>query len=508
LGGRAKRRCVSTWNQISTEIRYSNLAGTTVVSSTSMVYDPAMRLTSLQDRNSGGSFLANYTYAYDAASQATSEQLNGTTTSYGYDAANELTSFGSTNYSYDLNGNRNYGSYSTGPGNSSNQLQTRRLYLDGVDQVFDRVSSGGTAAWYLSDRLGSIRDITDNSGNVIDHVDFDGFGNVTNETQPSNGDRYKWTGRELDSETGLQYNRARYYAGTLERWTTQDPVGLAAGDPDLYRYAANAPTMASDPAGLDAPVMAGYVALMEEMYHMGHDVNGKWDATRYFVYGLGPMTDALGVLRYNAVYQSVFVYSPPDTAAWYQSLYFYAGTALYGLRGGHGPITSDAEMYEKGCYGLVTLRIGRDPYDPANYFFTHLADATDKAEKLGPDARMFAIQWAGDLDYTAAPTREYCSEVVWNGVKHTDGNHATWVQDTPAQGFWEWLGPKGWLAADDFFSYDGSPRNVTHSPTLPVEGDGHLYDNVVYGVAWPVASAFKPAANGKLNPTEAPYETF
>src|SRR6516165_252074 len=83
----------------------------------------------------------------------------------------------------------------------SNQLQMRRLYLDTVDSVFARISSAGTAAWYLPDRLDSVRDITDNTGTVIDHIDYDGFGNVTNETQSANGDRYKWTARESDSET-------------------------------------------------------------------------------------------------------------------------------------------------------------------------------------------------------------------------------------------------------------------------------------------------------------------
>src|SRR5206468_4002394 len=95
--------------------------------------------------------------------------------------------------------------------NGTNQLQMRRLYLDGVDSVFARTSSGGTAAWYLPDHLGSIRDITDDStGGVLDHIDYDAFGQAT-ETRSGNGDRYKWTGRELDSETNLQYNRARYY---------------------------------------------------------------------------------------------------------------------------------------------------------------------------------------------------------------------------------------------------------------------------------------------------------
>jgi hypothetical protein len=48
-------------------------------------------------------------------------------------------------------------------------LEARRLYLDGVDQVFARISSGGTAAWYLTDRLGSVRDI-ENYGGTADRL--------------------------------------------------------------------------------------------------------------------------------------------------------------------------------------------------------------------------------------------------------------------------------------------------------------------------------------------------
>src|SRR5262249_43468965 len=60
---------------------------------------------------------------------------------------------------------------------------------------------------------------------------------------------YGWTGRLWVAEVGLQYNRARFYDPGAGRWTSQDPEGFAAGDSDLYRYAGNAPTHATDPSG-------------------------------------------------------------------------------------------------------------------------------------------------------------------------------------------------------------------------------------------------------------------
>jgi RHS repeat-associated protein len=84
------------------------------------------------------------------------------------------------------------------------------------------------------------------------------------------GDVYKYTGREFDSETGLQYNRARYYDPRVGRWTSQDPLGSDAGDVNLYRYVANSPTLYIDPVGLDQePVDTGiyYVAETPSLEH-------------------------------------------------------------------------------------------------------------------------------------------------------------------------------------------------------------------------------------------------
>src|SRR5262249_12307918 len=122
--------------------------------------------------------------------------------------------------------------------------------LDSVDGLFARISGAGTAAWDLLDRLGSVRDLTDNTGAVQDTVSYNGFGNVVSESSTAFGDRFKYTARELDSETGLQYNRARYYDPRTGRWTTEDSLGFGAGDSNLYRSVHNNPTNLVDPSGL------------------------------------------------------------------------------------------------------------------------------------------------------------------------------------------------------------------------------------------------------------------
>jgi RHS repeat-associated protein len=97
-----------------------------------------------------------------------------------------------------------------------------------------------------------VHDLVNTSGTVIDHLAFDTYGNITSETSPANGDRFKFAAREYDSATGLYFNRARYYDPATGRFISQDPMSFAAGDTDLYRYVGNGPTNATDPSGLDA----------------------------------------------------------------------------------------------------------------------------------------------------------------------------------------------------------------------------------------------------------------
>ena len=91
-----------------------------------------------------------------------------------------------------------------------------------VDELLARTSSGGTSAWYLTDKLDSVRDIVSSSGSALDHVVYDSFGNILTETNASNGDRFKFAGMEYDSATTQYYDRARWYSpsgGSFSAWT-------------------------------------------------------------------------------------------------------------------------------------------------------------------------------------------------------------------------------------------------------------------------------------------------
>jgi RHS repeat-associated protein len=74
-------------------------------------------------------------------------------------------------------------------------------------------------------------------------------GRRTSQASASNGHRCKGAPREFESQSGLRYNRARYYDPKTGRWASQDPIVFEGGDSNLYRYVGNDATNAIDPNG-------------------------------------------------------------------------------------------------------------------------------------------------------------------------------------------------------------------------------------------------------------------
>ncbi|HCA57996.1 MAG TPA: hypothetical protein DEP46_08455 [Blastocatellia bacterium] len=95
------------------------------------------------------------------------------------------------------------------------------------------------------------------TGSLTAQTGYDAFGSATNAAFPT---RYQFTGREFDSFTGLQFSRARFYDPRLGRFISEDPIGFAGGDVNLYGYVGNRPLALRDPTGqipLLAPVIIG-----------------------------------------------------------------------------------------------------------------------------------------------------------------------------------------------------------------------------------------------------------
>jgi RHS repeat-associated protein len=112
------------------------------------------------------------------------------------------------------------------------------------------------AVYYHTDAIGSVRMVTDASGAVVARYDYLPFGEPWPATPPNpNPDVRQFTGKGRDTETGLDYFGARYYASQTGRFTTVDPVldiDQALVDPqrwNRYTYVRNNPFRYVDPDG-------------------------------------------------------------------------------------------------------------------------------------------------------------------------------------------------------------------------------------------------------------------
>jgi RHS repeat-associated protein len=132
---------------------------------------------------------------------------------------------------------------------STGVVLARYLFGDRTDEILARYQPTGGTAWYLTDNLGTVRDLVDEAGSLLNHIDYDSFGGIIVQSNVAAGDRFTYTGRELDAEIGLYYYRARFYDPVLGRFIANDPSGFDAGDANLYRYVENSPLTWVDPTG-------------------------------------------------------------------------------------------------------------------------------------------------------------------------------------------------------------------------------------------------------------------
>lgn len=198
---------------------------------TTYVYDHRNRLTSIVQRNDGGVLVSDIDYTYDGLDRRIIITVNSQTVYTVYDGENVWADF-----------------------DSSATLATRYMFGDELDSLFARSRPTGETNWYLGDKLGTIRDLVDTDGTLLNHVDYDSFGGVIAQTDAGQGDRFLFTGREYNGESELYYYRGRYYDPWLGRFISEDPTGFEGGDLNLNRYVNNSPLNGTDPNGEQAMI--------------------------------------------------------------------------------------------------------------------------------------------------------------------------------------------------------------------------------------------------------------
>jgi RHS repeat-associated protein len=200
-------------------------------------------------------------YGYDTLNRLTSvtEKSNGTTVNfavtYTYDVQNNLvqestwtSGVGTVVTRFDYDGTNVWAQT-----DGSNNLLVRYTWGPGTNQILTRTTASGANAGveaYFTDRLGSVVDIQNwATGALVDHSSYTGYG-VRTDSNAGVGDGYGYTGVWSDSNTGLQWNNARWYDPKQGRWISEDPIGFAGGQSNLSQYVGNDPMNLTDPSGL------------------------------------------------------------------------------------------------------------------------------------------------------------------------------------------------------------------------------------------------------------------
>jgi len=130
------------------------------------------------------------------------------------------------------------------------------VYYPGVDAPHSMRRRDSAGNWktyyYLTESPGHVVGLIDENGQVVKEYAYRPFGEIT-ETTPQGvapvENPLTFTAREWDADVELYFYRARYYDPVLQRFISEDPIGLAGGI-NPYLYVGNDPINARDPSGL------------------------------------------------------------------------------------------------------------------------------------------------------------------------------------------------------------------------------------------------------------------
>jgi RHS repeat-associated protein len=213
----------------------------------------------------GGCAPLAHSFVYDAEGQLQSPPVANSSTAiaytYYYDGdgnrvqkcdANPCTGTGATGSLYW----RGMGGEVLAESSRTGAMQEEYVYFNG-QRVARRDVVTGKVHYYFSDHLGSARVIAAASNGAVEQqMDFYPYGGIAY-TSGADPNHYKFTGKERDSESGLDNFGARYYGSSLGRFMQTDPIWVKADrmlDPqrlNLYSYVRNNPLTLTDPSGMD-----------------------------------------------------------------------------------------------------------------------------------------------------------------------------------------------------------------------------------------------------------------
>jgi RHS repeat-associated protein len=206
---------------------------------------------------------AHYDLVYDAWNRLVKVNNASSSIEYEYDGLHRriVKKVGADTYDYYYN--VDYQVLEVRKNGSTNPLEQyawHPYYIDALAmRYYDADTDGsGDEQYATHDANFNVTALIDVNGTAIERYHYTPYGQLivldadyvpTN--NPSTVDNpYAFTGRRLDSETGLYYFRNRYYHSQLGRFVTRDPIGYKANSNNLYQYVEGRPTTSADPFGL------------------------------------------------------------------------------------------------------------------------------------------------------------------------------------------------------------------------------------------------------------------
>ncbi len=183
------------------------------------------------------------TYAWDAADRLVKITIGANVTEFIYDGLNRRVA-------EKLNGTVTKrwlwsGLTLSQERNAGGGTVTKRFFAQG-EQI------GGTNYYFTYDHLGSVREMTDGSGNIKARYDYDPYGRRVKVSGPLDAD-FGFTGLYYHASSGLNFALWRAYDAGQGRWLNRDPMDYAEflpEGPNLYTYVSNNPINLRDPLGL------------------------------------------------------------------------------------------------------------------------------------------------------------------------------------------------------------------------------------------------------------------
>ncbi|HHU8259750.1 TPA: RHS repeat-associated core domain-containing protein, partial [Escherichia coli] len=217
-------------------------------------------------------------------------------------------------------------------------------------------------------------------------AEYDEWGNLLNEENPHQLQQLiRLPGQQYDEESGLYYNRHRYYDPLQGRYITQDPIGLEGGW-NQYVYASIHPTYSIDPLGLiDKPAPVFNRELNSDAYYLAVNNCYSYALNRYGnpgsrIFGGGGLQpgELSGKEFSKLTCSSIFEASKNDGAkdldngscpsGYHKAQLFIRPHNFIGMGGDYHWYRQDAngEWSDKQGVGAIRFR-GKDPLPPIDY---------------------------------------------------------------------------------------------------------------------------------------------